>query len=181
MSLQRILLGVVTGLVGAFAVSAQTTQGSLRWRGAGAAPLGLQWSAPDWRGPCSTVAFGCESDASTLLYASPKAPRSLSLQVSQPDATGGLRAPGATPPNLSLIGKAAVDTDLGLGVYGRFGTASRAGLLGNEGGLTYGVGLSWDFSRRGSAIVGWDSYDFRTAGGEGRDVRATSLGLRWRY
>lgn len=180
MSSQRILVGVVTGLVCAFTVSAQTTQGSLRWR-AGTAPLGLQWSAPDWRGPCSTVAFGCESEASTLLYASPKAPRSLSLQVSQAQEAAGLRAPSATAPNVSLIGKAGVATDLGLGIYGRFGTASRGGPLGNEGGLTYGVGLSWDFSRRGSAIVGWDSYDFRTAGGEARDVRATSLGLQWRY
>lgn len=176
---QHIVLGVVLGLATVSTASAQA-EGSLRWRGS-AAPLGLQWSAPDWRGPCSTAAFGCEGEASTLLYASPRAPRSLSLQVSQAQQAAGLRPPSATFPNLSLIGKAGVATDLGLGVYGRVGTASRAGLLGNEGGLTYGVGLSWDFSSSGSAIVGWDSYDFRTATGEGRDVRATSLGLQWRY
>jgi hypothetical protein len=52
---------------------------------------------------------------------------------------------------------------------------------GADGGLTYGVGLSWDFSRSASAVLGFDSYDFRGASGELRDVRSTSLGLQWRY
>ena len=51
---------------------------------------------------------------------------------------------------------------------------------GTESGLTYGVGLSWDFSRSASAAFGWDIYDLRTPIGESRDVR-TSLGLQWRY
>ena len=175
----RILLGVVSGLAIACAVQAQE-QGSLRWR-SGTAPLGLQWSAADWRGPCSTVAFGCQGESSTLLYASPTAPRSLSLQISRAQEAAGLRPPRGEMPNLSLVGKAGIAQDWGLGVYGRLGTASRSGLLGSEGGTSYGVGLSWDFSPRGSAIIGWDSYDFRTATGETRDVRATSLGLQWRY
>jgi hypothetical protein len=48
---------------------------------------------------------------------------------------------------------------------------------GSEGGVTYGVGLSWDFSRSASAVLGFDSYDVRGLG----DVRATRLGLQWRY
>lgn len=175
----RILLAIVSGLATAGAAQAQA-EGSLRWR-PGAAPLGLQWSAPDWRGPCSTAAFGCESEGSALLYASPSAPRSLSLQVSRAEAASGLRLPRRSAPDLSFVGKASLAEDWGVGIYGRLGTASRSSLLGTEGGLTYGVGLSWDFSRSGSAIVGWDSYDFRTETGEARDVRGPSLGLQWRY
>ena len=175
----RIVLGIVSGLAAAGAVQAQA-EGSLRWR-PGVTPLGLQWSAPDWRGPCSAAAFGCDGESSTLLYASPTAPRSLSLQVSRPQEASGLRPPRGQARDFSLVGKAGLAQDWGVGVYGRLGTASRPGVLGTEGGLTYGVGLSWDFSRRGSAIVGWDSYDFRTATGEARDLRGPSLGLQWRY
>lgn len=179
MSSQRTLLGMVIGLATACTASAET--GTLRWRG-GATPLGLQWSGADWRGPCGSATVGCEGETSTLrLYTSAKAPRSLSLQVSRAEEAAGLQPPRVPGPTISFVGKAGLVQDLGLGMYGRVGTASRAGLVGSEGGLTYGVGLSWDFSRRGSAIVGWDSYDFRTAGGEARDVRATSLGLQWRY
>ncbi len=87
--------------------------------------------------------------------------------------------------SLKLTGNTGLATDIG--VYGRFGTtAPRTAVMGSNAAvqdstsLSYGVGLSWDFSRRGSAVVGWDSYDFRTPAGE-RDVRATSLGLQWRY
>jgi hypothetical protein len=47
--------------------------------------------------------------------------------------------------------------------------------------LTYGVGLSWDFTPRLSATLGWDSYDLRTAGSEREPVRFTNIGLQWRY
>ncbi|HEX7888344.1 MAG TPA: hypothetical protein VF522_03205 [Ramlibacter sp.] len=179
---QRILLGLVAGL-GVVGGAWAQANGELRWR-AGASSLGLQAPASEWRGPCGSVAFPCEDSGGTLrLYASPKAPRTLSLQVAYPeDALPVLRLGRPQAPNVSLIGR----TDIGpsLGLYGRLGTATRASLAGTsagEGGITYGVGLSWDFSRRGSATVGWDLYDFRALGGETRDVRTTSLGLQWRY
>ena len=182
MQSQSILLGLVVGLGVASGAWAQWN-GELRWR-AGANPLGLQVSGHEWRMPCGSVAFPCDDTSSTLrLYASPKAPRTLSLQVAYPeDPVPVLRLARPAGPTVSLIGKTDIAPSLGL--YGRFGTAARANLVGapaNEGGITYGVGLSWDFSRRGSAMVGWDLYDFRALGGETRDVRATSLGLQWRY
>jgi hypothetical protein len=72
-----------------------------------------------------------------------------------------------------------------LGVYGRLGpdstpAAQSASLSGPGSGLTYAVGLSWDFSPRGSAVLGWESWDWRL-GGERSTVRSTSLGLQWRY
>lgn len=183
MGSQRILLGLVFGLMLAGTASGQAN-GQLRWRG-GANPLGLQPSAGEARTPCGSIAFPCEETTSTVrLYSSAKAPRSLDLQLGYTEELPSLRLPRPQGPNLSLIGRA--DLVPSLGVYGRLGTtAARAGLAGApgsmEGGVTYGVGLSWDFSRRGSAILGWDSYDLRTLGGETRDVRATSLGLQWRY
>jgi OmpA-OmpF porin, OOP family len=180
MRLQRTLLGLVFGLAAAGVAQAQAT-GTLRWR-AGASPLGLQAPA-DASAPCGSIAFPCGADTGTLrLYTSATAPRSVSLQVGSRQDAGTLRMAPSQAPSFSVIGKAGIAQDLG--IYGRLGTTTRASLAGApgaEGGITYGVGLSWDFSRRGSALLGWDSYDFRTLGGEARDVRATSLGLQWRY
>jgi hypothetical protein len=47
-------------------------------------------------------------------------------------------------------------------------------------GLSFGGGISYDFTPRLSARIQWDSNDFRFA--NGRDpVRSTSLGLQYRY
>ena len=85
---------------------------------------------------------------------------------------------------VSVLGRAGIAPDLG--VYGRVGTTVGrpvASLVptADAGGMSYGVGFKWDFSPRGSALLGWDSYDLRTGLGDARDVRAASLGLQWRY
>lgn len=179
MSSQRHLLGLVIAVAAVGAAHAQSST-SLRWR-AGTAPLGLQVGPSELRVPCGSFAFTC--DAATLpLYRSLKAPRSLSVQVGSSSAIPALQAGRDPGLNVSLVGKAGIGWDLG--VYGRVGTtfnrAALAPAVPGEGGLTYGVGLSWDFSRRGSAALGLDSYDTRSSLGEVRDVR-TSLGLQWRY
>ena len=160
---QRSLLGWVLGLGLAGLAAAQTpSSGTLRWSGAGNGFYGLQANRADFR---------------------------LNLQAGEMEPTPMDRVLGRTRQqglNVAVTGNKGWSSDLG--VYGRLGTVS--GRSGNplaaarlgaiEGSLTYGVGLSWDFSPRASAVLGWDSYDFRTAGGE-RDVRATSLGLQLRY
>ncbi|HEX2545146.1 MAG TPA: hypothetical protein VHL79_09725 [Ramlibacter sp.] len=157
------------------------TQGALRWR-AVSSPVGLQANTTAIV-PCGSYSFGCGDAAAVPLYASPNSPRALSMQVGV-DRSPGMRLNAAPGLNVSVVGKTALAWDLGL--YGRVGTTinrtqgSLANLAGPEGGLTYGIGLSWDFSRRASAAVGLDSYDMRGVAGEGRDVR-TSLGLQWRY
>lgn len=179
---QRTLLGLVIGMTAAGIAGAQGS-GSLRWP-AGAAPLGLQAAGGELRLPCSTYTFSCAGATTLPLYASASAPRSLSMQLGP---AGGLPRIGITRPeglNVSLVGMAGLPWDLG--VYGRVGTtfnrASPAlpGMGDGSGGLSYGIGLSWDFSRSASAALGLDSYDLRSATGEVRDVR-TSLGLQWRY
>lgn len=87
--------------------------------------------------------------------------------------------------NFSLTGKAGLGG--GFSLYGRLGASTARNVpglplgSGPEGAeSTVGVGVSWDFTPRASATLGWDSYDFRTA--TGRDpVRFTNIGLQWRY
>jgi hypothetical protein len=129
-----------------------------------------------------TTAFAVSAQSNPALrWRAGAAP--LGLQIGSMEEPAALRIARPQDLTIGVIGK--TDIAPALGVYGRVGsTAARAGLIGapgSEGGITYGVGLSWDFSRRGSATVGWDTYDLRTLGGESRDVRAIGLGLQWRY
>ena len=178
MELQRIALGLV--FVAAVGVAAAQANGSLRWRGS--TSLGLQ-AAPETRVPCSSYTLACTDSATMPLYTSVTAPRSLSMQVS-PGEASALRIARAPGLNVSVVGKAGIAPELG--VYGRVGTTLNratpqfAGMAPGDGGLTYGVGLSWDFARSASASMGLDSYDMRTTFGDSREVR-TSLGLQWRY
>ena len=174
---QRSLLGFVIAVAAAGSADAQNT-GTLRWR-AGGNPLGLQAGAEP-RLPCASFAFSCTDTTTVPLYSSVRSPRTLSMQVGNNEA-GTLRLDRPQGLNVSVIGKAGIASDLG--VYGRVGTTfNRApqtlpGLAPTDGGLTYGVGLSWDFSRSASAAVGLDTYDVRGAGSEVR----SSIGLQWRY
>jgi OOP family OmpA-OmpF porin len=177
----RNILVLVLGLAAVAAAVAQSP-GTLRWRSGGSS-LGLQPAAlPQLQ--CGPFSLACDASTVLPLYASRGAPRSLSMQIGYADAPAALKTARTQGLSLALVGKAGLYADLG--VYGRVGTVTGrgsgfAGMPGAEGGITYGVGLSWDFSRRASASVGFDSYDSRGLGGEPRDVRSTNLGLQWRY
>jgi hypothetical protein len=75
------------------------------------------------------------------------------------------------------------------GVYGRLGpgaTRPAATLLSppseaSTAGVSYGIGVSWEFAPRVSATLGWDTYDLRALGSEREPVKGPSLGLQWRY
>jgi OmpA-OmpF porin, OOP family len=101
---------------------------------------------------------------------------------------GDTRARGV---NLSLVAKGAIAG--GFGVQAKVGTTygwTRTGTQvgsaiasGKENGfgVSYGVGATYDFTPNVSAVLAWDSHDFRFAGG-GRDpIRVTSLGVQYRY
>ncbi|GAB3650638.1 hypothetical protein [Ramlibacter alkalitolerans] len=178
---QRNILVLVLGLVAAAAAVAQLNE-ALRWR-SGQAALGLQPAAVAPAAQCGPFSLACDASAVLPLYESRAATRSISLQVGTSDGLA-LRPARAQGLSLAVLGKAGLVSDLG--VYGRVGTTlgrgnSFAGVAGADAGMSYGIGLSWDFSRRASAMIGFDSYDMRGSAGEARDVRATSLGLQWRY
>ncbi|MEJ8838479.1 outer membrane beta-barrel protein [Ramlibacter sp. AN1133] len=180
-SSQRNGLVLILGMAAALAAVAQSNA-TLRWR-SGASPLGLQPAGTAPAVQCGPFSLACDTTAIVPLYASRVAPRTVSMQVGTSDAAA-LRMARSQGLSLALVGKAGLFSDLG--VYGRVGaTLGRgsgfAAMPGSDTGMTYGVGLSWDFSRGASAMLGFDSYDVRGAGGDARDVRATSLGLQWRY
>ena len=104
----------------------------------------------------------------------------LGLSVQRTDFRLPCASGSAACEEISVVGKANIGGG-SFGLFGRVGSgsAARTFALGTDAGfgLSYGAGLSWDFSPRASATLGWDSYDLRPGGA----VRSTSLGLQLRY
>ncbi|AEG94268.1 outer membrane beta-barrel protein [Ramlibacter tataouinensis] len=157
--------------------------------------LGLNVGRSSYRLPCGPSSLTCDTDDESLnLYAGTLLGSFWGAEVGLLDMGRVERAGGRTRArglNLSLVARAPVWQSAGvfgkLGTtYGRTDTSVQTGgdIPGgseNGFGLSFGAGISWDFTPRLSAVLEWDSHDFRFAGG-GRDpVRSTSLGLQYRY
>ena len=156
--------------------------------------LGLSLGRSSYNLSCPTTSLTCDdSDTAVRLYGGAMMGNHWGVEIGYLDLGRIAREGGKTRAqglNLSLVGKAPLVS--ALGVFGRLGTtygrtettaSSAAIAAGTEKGfgLSYGAGLSYDFTPRLSATLEWDSNDFRFAGG-GRDpVRSTSLGLQYRY
>lgn len=161
----------------------------------GSGYLGLSVGRSRYSAPCGLASFNCDStDNSVHLSAGSMVGSFWGVELGYIDMGRISRGGGTTKAqglNLSLVGRAPVWQ--ALGVYGKFGstygwtdTSALPGSGVHTGsergfGLSYGAGVSYDFTPRLSATLGWDSHDFRFAG-SGRDpVRSTSLGLRYKY
>lgn len=157
--------------------------------------VGLSLGRSRYSAPCGVTSFNCDStDNSVQISAGSMVGNFWGVELAYIDMGRINRGGGTTRAqglNLSVIGKAPVWQSLGvfgkLGTtYGRTETSAAAGsglATGSERGfgLSYGAGVSYDFTPQLSATLGFDSHDFRFAGG-GRDpVRSTSLGLQYRY
>ncbi|TFZ03977.1 outer membrane beta-barrel protein [Ramlibacter humi] len=141
---------------------------------------------------CGASLLPCADESATL--AARQNPSSLrwSVEVAQPTFGPASRisaGPNRQGLSLSLLGQRPVGA--GFSVYGKLGTTYTtadlstgpvlAGGMDSGAGMSFGAGVSWDFSPRLSATFGWDSYDLR-GGASGREsLRATSLGLQYRY
>jgi OOP family OmpA-OmpF porin len=104
------------------------------------------------------------------------------------------RAGGSTKAQgIDLAGIAKAPLGAGFGIFGKLGTTYGwtrtstgvgSGINGGKDhgfGLLYGVGASYDFTPQLSATLEFDSRDYHFAG-TGRDaVRATTVGLQYRY
>ena len=157
--------------------------------------LGLNLSRSRYNVSCGTTALLCDdSDRPAEVYAGTMIGNFWGVEMGYLNMgriareSGETRAQGL---NLSLVGKAQVAQSMRVfgkvgSTYGRSDTAALAAssiATGSEQGfgLSYGAGVSYDFTPRLSATLELDSNDFRFAGG-GRDpVRSTSLGLQYRY
>jgi OmpA-OmpF porin, OOP family len=154
--------------------------------------LGLNLTRPAPLTPtshCGATAITCESDAPTgQLYAGSMVGNFWGVEMGVLNLGLADRAARAQGVNLSLVGRAPIGR---FGLYGKLGTtygrtevsSGAAALAGSESGFgwSYGAGVSYDFTPRLSATLGWDSWDFRFAGGSRDPVRGASMGLQYRY
>jgi len=157
--------------------------------------LGLSLGRSRQEISCATASLLCErQEGPTQLFAGTMLGNFWGVELGYVDmgrlarAPGDSRAPGL---NLSLVGKAQMSRSLNVfgkvgTTYGRaeppslFSSAITAG-SGQGAGLTYGAGLSFDFTPRLSATLEWESTGMRLPGGQRDPVRSTSLGLQYRY
>lgn len=163
--------------------------------GKGRGYVGLSLGQARYSAPCGATSFACDStDNSVHIYAGTMPSNFWGVELGYIDMGRIDRGGGSTQAqglNLSLVAKAPVWQ--ALGVFGKLGTTygrTESGAVVGSGvtsgsdqgfGLAYGAGVSYDFTSRLSATLGWDSHDFHFAG-SGRDpVRSTSLGLQYRY
>lgn len=161
----------------------------------GRAYLGLSLGRSSYSVSCGITALVCDDkDRAARLYGGTMIGNFWGVELGYLDMGRIARGGGTTRAqglNLSLVGKAPLGRSFGL--FGRLGSTygrTETSALSSSGiatgtdrgfGLSYGAGLSYDFTPRLSATLEWDSNEFRFAGG-GRDpVRSTSLGLQYRY
>jgi OmpA-OmpF porin, OOP family len=206
MTAVRSLLSLVLASAAAFYLppaSSQTEPGSRNpastpigtGLASGRGYLGLSLGRSSYSVSCGITALACDDkDRAVRLYAGTMVGNFWGVELGYLDMGRMARGGGDTRArglNLSLVGKAPLPRSFG--VFGRIGTTygrTETSALAGSGiatgtergfGLSYGAGLSYEFTPRLSATVEWESNDFRFAGG-GRDpVRSTSLGLQYRY
>jgi OmpA-OmpF porin, OOP family len=156
--------------------------------------LGLSLGRSSYSLSCPTTSLTCDdSDTAIRVYGGAMMGDHWGVEIGYLDLGRIAREGGQTKAqglNLSLVGKAPLLSSFG--IFGRLGTtygrtetsaSSAAIAAGTEKGfgLSYGAGLSYDFTPRLSATLQWDSNDFRFSGGAREPVRSTSLGLQYRY
>lgn len=202
MKTRHVILGATFAAGMAFSAFAQTPatgsgpDGSRSYLpSAGRGYVGLSLGRSRYSAPCGATSFNCDStDNSVQISAGSMLGNFWGVELAYIDMGRISRGGGTTKAqglNLSLVGKAPIWQSLGLfgkvgTTYGRTETSALLGSGVNNGsdrgfGLSYGAGVSYDFTPQLSATFGWDSHDFRFAG-SGRDaVRATSLGLQYKY
>ena len=117
---------------------------------------------------------------------------SMELGVLNLGSTGMAMSPGRQGLNVSLVGRQPLSVfGTRFSLYGKLGTTygladpslAATPLASTDGGygLSYGAGVSMAFTPRLSASFGFDSHELRLGGGPRDPVRATSLGLQYRY
>jgi OOP family OmpA-OmpF porin len=157
--------------------------------------IGLNLGRSRYSAPCGAIAFSCDTtDNSVQIAAGSMMGNFWGVELGYLDMGRISRGGGTTRArgiDFSLVGKAPLWQSLGVfgkvgATYGRTETSALPGSTLTSGsergfGLSYGAGVSYDFTPQLSATIGWDSHDFRFPGGSRDPVRATSLGLQYKY
>lgn len=205
-TLMSFTLAAITAAAAAWVLpAAAQTQGSPAAPAAGSASsftsgsnrgyLGLTVGRSDYRMGCSATTLSCDDSSSSIhIYTGTPRGNFWGAELGYINMGRATRAGSrakAEGMNVSLVGRASIANSFRvfgkLGTtYGHTDTSSALGsgmATGSESGfgLSYGAGVSFDFTPKLSATLGWDSHDFRFPGGARDPVRATSLGLQYRY
>ena len=163
--------------------------------GPGRSYLGLNVGRSRYNLPCGSASLLCDDTGQSVqFYAGTMLGDFWGVELGYLNMGRLARVGGeaqATGFNLNLVGKAPLGHSFG--VFGKLGTAygrtessilagsAIAGGADHGFGLSYGAGVSFDFTPRVSATLAWDSNDLRFGGSARDPVRATSLGLKIRY
>lgn len=164
-------------------------------RYAGQRVFGLNLGQSNYQVGCGASLFECDDqDRYVHVYARGMNNDTFGAELGLVDAGridrggGGTRAQGI---NLSLVGQTP-ETN-GLRLYGKVGTTFGRTRVSSDPaspvasgretgfGVSYGIGASYAITPQLSAVLALDSHDLRFPGGEREPVRATSLGLQYRY
>lgn len=195
LSVATALLALCAPVAGAQPADESAARASFGNSGRGA--LGLQAGRNPQRLGCGAAALTCDRGEPfvQLPLASTAGGFWGGAEIGRVDLGHALRGSGAGQApglNASLVGRWPV-ASTGFGVYGRVGatTFSRpdtallgAGALPGESGvgLSFGAGVSYDFTPRLAAQLEVDSHSFALPGSGAREpVRGASLGLQYRY
>lgn len=179
------------------AAQAQSAEPSVRaapmtdwYAPAGGRYVGIDVSNTKFSGSCGLGGFACEdSTTGYSIYAGGMWNKNLGLEIGATDfgkidRAGGstkaygfsLKAVGVTPLTESLSAFAKAGT-----LYSRSSvTTDVTSSNDTNWGLTYGVGLSFDFSPKVAATVSWDRSNVHFAGSQ-EHINATSVGLKYRF
>lgn len=157
--------------------------------------LGLSVGSPRYGTPCGNPGLSCDNPSTSYkVYTGAMFSNYFGAEIAYLDMSHASRAGGdasAKGLNFSLVGRAPIAQSFGLfgkvgTTYGRTQVSAAAGsgvATGNDSGwgLSYGAGLSFDFSQNWSAVLEWERHNFRFAGSDREAVKATSLGLQYRF
>lgn len=164
------------------------------WLPGGRSYLGLNMDRSRYGTACGGTTLFCDqTDRPTQLYVGTMVGNFWGVELGYQNMGSFPRADRPARPeglNLSLVGQARLLPSVG--VFGKVGTTygrSETSVMGagpafggDQGfGLSFGAGVSVDFTPRLSATLAWDSTDFRLPGAGREPVRSTSLGLKYRY
>ena len=201
----RVLLAVVSAACIACSAFAQPTSGSSTADtsasagslvpGKGRGYIGLSLGRSHYTSSCGATSFNCDSNGNAVeISVGSMLGNFWGVELGYLDMGRISRGGGTTRArglDLSLVGKTPVWDALGVfgkvgTTYGRTETSAGAGSTAATGsergfGLSYGAGVSYDFTPQLSATLALESHDFRFAGGARDPVRSTSLGLQYKY
>ena len=195
-SLALIALSMTLGS----SVNAQTSpaqagaSGSSWYTPTGGRYVGIDIGNAKFSGGCGLGGLPCEDNSDAYsIYAGGMWNKNLGLEIGMSDFGKIDRAGGSTKAyGFSLKAVGVTSLTESLNAFAKAGTLySRSSVTADAAsglttgsdtnwGLTYGVGLSFDFSPKVAATLSWDRSNVHFAGSQ-EHINATSLGLKYRF